>query len=61
MTSLNQSNIAINHQPGLLESFAQTQLEKRLSKIPRGILVIEDGSKSKSFGNKKLHTDISAK
>ena len=61
MTSLNQSNIAINHQPGFLENFAQTQLERRLSKIPRGILVIEDGAESKSFGDKKLLADISAK
>ena len=61
MTSLNQSNIAINHQPGFLENFAQAQLEKRLCKIPHGILVIEDGSESKSFGNKKLLADISAK
>ena len=61
MTYLNQSNIAINHQPGFLENFAQTQLEKRLCKIPRGILVIEDGTESKSFGDKKLLADISAK
>ena len=61
MTSLNRSNIAVNHQPGLLENFAQNQLERRLNNIPRGILVIEDGSESKSFGNKKLPADISAK
>ena len=61
MTSLNQSNIAINPQPGFLENLAQTQLEKRLRKIPYGILVIEDGSESRSFGDKKLLTDISAK
>jgi len=61
MTSLHQSNIAINHQPGFLENFAQTQLEKRLRKIPHGILVIEDGPESKSFGDKKLLADISAK
>ena len=61
MTSFNQSNIAINHQPGLLENFAQTQLEKRLSKIPYGVLVIEDGSESKSFGDKNLPGDVSAK
>jgi cyclopropane-fatty-acyl-phospholipid synthase len=61
MTSLNQSNIAINHQLGFLENFAQNQLERRLSKIPRGVLVIEDGSESKSFGNKKFPADINAK
>ena len=61
MTSLNQSNIAINHQPGFLENLAQTQLEKRLNKIPHGVLVIEDGPESKSFGNKTLPTDVSAK
>jgi cyclopropane-fatty-acyl-phospholipid synthase len=61
MTYLNQSNIAINHQPGFLGNFAQAQLEKRLCKIPRGILVIEDGSESKSFGKKESVADISAK
>ena len=61
MTTLNQSNIVINQQPGLLGNFAQTQLERRLNKIPRGILVIEEGSESKSFGIKKLPADISAK
>ena len=61
MTSLNQSNIAVNQQPGLLENFAQNQLEKRLYNIPHGVLVIEDGAESKSFGNKTSPTDISAK
>ena len=61
MTSLNQSNIAIIHQPGFLENFAQTQLEKRLSKIPHGILVIEDGSESKIFGNKNSLIEVNAR
>jgi cyclopropane-fatty-acyl-phospholipid synthase len=61
MTSLNQSNIAVNQQPGLLENFAQNQLEKRLYNIPHGDLGIEDGAESKSFGNKTSPTDISAK
>ncbi len=61
MTSLNQSNIAINHQPGFLQNFAQSQLEKRLNKIPHGVLVIEDGGEVKSFGNKNSLTDVSAK
>jgi cyclopropane-fatty-acyl-phospholipid synthase len=60
MTTLNQSNIAINHQPGFLENFAQGQLEKRLCKIPRGILVIEDGSESKSFGIRESAADVYA-
>jgi len=61
MNHLNQSNISINHQPAILGDFVQSQLEKRLSKIPRGILVIEDGSGSKSFGKKNLPADISAR
>ena len=61
MTSLNQSNIAINHQPGFLQNFAQSQLEKRLNKIPHGVLVVEDGGEVKSFGNKNSLTDVSAK
>jgi cyclopropane-fatty-acyl-phospholipid synthase len=62
MTSLNQPNIAVNQQqPGFLENFAQNQLEKRLHKMPHGVLVIEDGSESKSFGNKTVAADISAK
>jgi len=61
MTNLNQSNIAVNHQPSLLGNFAQTQLEKRLSKIPRGTLYIEDDSGLKSFGKKIVPTDLSAR
>jgi len=61
MTSINQTNIAINQESGFLKNFAQNQLEKRLRKIPRGILVIEDGTDAKSFGEKKSPTDISAR
>jgi cyclopropane-fatty-acyl-phospholipid synthase len=61
MTTLNQSNIAINRQPGLLQDFARNQLEKRLAEIPRGVLVIEDGSESKCFGNRNQAVDVSAR
>ena len=61
MTNLNQSNIAVNHQPGLLGNLAQTQLEKRLSKIPRGVLCIEDAFGSKIFGKKLVKSDLSAR
>jgi cyclopropane-fatty-acyl-phospholipid synthase len=61
MTSINQSNIAINHQTGFLGNFAQGQLEKRLSKIPHGILVIEDGSESKIFGSRDSSVDVNAR
>jgi cyclopropane-fatty-acyl-phospholipid synthase len=61
MTNLNQSDIAVNHQPSLLGNFAQTQLEKHLSKIPRGVLYIEDDSGLKSFGKKIVPTDLSAR
>jgi len=61
MTSLNQLNIATSHQPGLRENLAQSLLEKRLCKLPRGMLVIEGLSETKSFGSKNALTDISAR
>jgi cyclopropane-fatty-acyl-phospholipid synthase len=61
MTYMNQSNIASNNAPGLLQSFAQSQLEKRLSKIPSGILTIEDGSDFSSFGKKSASSELSAR
>jgi cyclopropane-fatty-acyl-phospholipid synthase len=60
MTSLNQSSIAISRHSGIQENLAQALLEKRLRKMPRGILVIEDGSGSKSFGSEAAPTDIRA-
>ncbi len=58
MAYTNQSNIALKNEPGLLQSFAQAQLEKKLSKIPRGILTIEDGPGMTSFGKKSQETLI---
>ena len=60
MTSLNQTNTALTHETGFVNKFAQSLLEKRLSKIPHGILVIDDGDESKCFGQRKSHVDISA-
>ncbi|NNE63866.1 MAG: class I SAM-dependent methyltransferase [Gammaproteobacteria bacterium] len=61
MTSLNQTDTALTHEPGFINKLAQTLLEKRLSKIPHGILVIDDGDESKCFGVKQSPVDISAK
>ncbi len=61
MTTLNQSSIAISRPSGFQESLAQTLLEKRLRQIPRGILVIEDETESKSFGSRDVTTDVVAK
>lgn len=61
MTSLNQTNTALTQETGFINKFAQTQLEKRLSKIPQGLLVIDDGEESKCFGVKRSPVDISAK
>ena len=61
MTYTNQSNIAFNSEPGLLKNFARAQLGKRLSKIPRGILTIEDGPDLTSFGKKGAASDLSAR
>lgn len=58
MTYLNQSEIVTNNQPGFLESIAQTQLEKRLRKLPHGVLVIEDGSETRRYGNSDLSNGV---
>jgi cyclopropane-fatty-acyl-phospholipid synthase len=60
MTYLNQSEIEINSQPGFLGNFAQTQLDKSLRKLPRGLLMIKDGTELKSYGNDSLTNSISA-
>ena len=61
MTYLNQSEFAVNNQPGFLEYIAQAQLDKHLQKLPRGLLLIGDGSELRSYGNKDALNDISAK
>lgn len=61
MTYLKQSDPAIINQRGLFKNIGRTLLEKQLTKIPRGILCIEDGAELRQFGTSSDNTDISAK
>ena len=71
MTDLTQSKLTSSGRRGLLKNFAQTLLEKRLTKIPLGTLYLkektgidetsEDDGGLKCFGQQTESCTVSAK
>lgn len=61
MTHLNHSELTHTERPKILESFARKQLIKRLGRIPKGRLVIEDGDEIFEFGLSAHETNLEAR
>jgi cyclopropane-fatty-acyl-phospholipid synthase len=60
MSQINHSEIANVETSGILDNFAVKQLFKRLKSMPRGRLLIEDGSQIHSFGEDSDIAEIKA-
>ncbi len=60
MTQTNHSEVVSNERPGIFKDFAMKQLFKRLDGIPRGRLLVEDGSQIHAFGASNELAEIKA-
>ena len=60
MTQINHSEVVSNERSGIFKDFAMKQLFKRLDGIPRGRLLIDDGSQIHAFGASSEVAEIKA-